>query len=116
MPKKPHSMRVSRVVDLLFDRRFFEDYTNLSPELASKVDAKLDLMRREGPRHVSFHTRVVAGSRDARMHLLNLDDRYRMVGALEGDIVLLQRVTKHDEAITWGETATLDPLAERLTE
>ena len=107
-------MGVSQAYEVLFGRRFYVDYKGLSSELADKVDAKLDILRDQGPRHGSFHARVVAGNPDRRFHLLDLDGGYRFVGVVEGRSTLLLRVANHDEAIAWAQGASLDDLADRL--
>ena len=107
-------MGVSQAYEVLFGRAFYVDYKALSNELADKVDTKLDILRDQGLRHGSFHARLVAGNPDRRFHLLNLDDGHRFVVVVEGRTALLLRVTNHDEAISWAQSASVSDLTDRM--
>ena len=103
-------------VDLRFTYRFYDDYTRLSTATARKVDATIGMLREQGARHPSLHTRKVAGNPDDRFHFMNVDDQYRMVAVLQEPIVLLHLVGNHDDTLARGAKATLREFEERLSE
>ena len=41
-------------IELLYNRRFYEDFAGLGPEPSKKVLATLSLVRNEGPYHPSL--------------------------------------------------------------
>jgi superfamily I DNA/RNA helicase len=101
---------------LQYLRRFYEDFAALPDPIASKVTAVRDLIRLHGPYYPSLRTRRVERNPDPRFRFMNVDDQYRLVVALEGNVVLFMRVGNHDETLRWGEQATLDELKARLSE
>lgn len=96
------------------NRRFFADFARLSSEIAKKTDGVIRDLHAHGPRHEPFHMRKIEGNSDARFHYLNVDNKWRMVVALEGNVVFLEKVGNHDETLAWGAKASLDEYRERL--
>ena len=78
-------------------RGFYDDFAALPSQIVSKVLSARDLVRSQGPYYPSLHTRRVERNPDAKFRFMNVDDQYRMVVALEGDVVLFMRVGNHDE-------------------
>lgn len=99
---------------LWYSYRFYEDYRGLDSTIARKTSNTLDLVRQQGVYHASLHTRKVAGNPDGRVRLMNVDDQYRMVVALEGDDVLFLHVGNHDETLDRAARMTLREAEERL--
>ena len=46
---------------------------------------------------------------------MDVDNKYRIVAALEGRFILFEKVGNHDETLKWGAAAKLDSYAERLS-
>lgn len=84
---------------LQYLRRFYDDFAALPAPIASKVTAIRDLVRSHGPYYPSLHTRRVERNPDPRFRFMNVDDQYRIVVALEGNVVLFMRVGNHDRAL-----------------
>lgn len=101
-------------VELFFGRKFYADYRRLSSDIADKVDAKLGLLRTNGPRGGSRRARRIEGNPDSRIRFVNVDGGFRIIAAIEGRTAVLLRVTNHDEAMRVGPVTTLDALTERL--
>lgn len=99
---------------LWFSSTFYQDYRRLNPKIAEKVSSTTGLIRTNGPRHPSLHTRKIAGHPDGRFHFMNVDDQYRMVVVLEGRDVFFEMVGNHDETLKRGADATLREYEERL--
>ncbi len=99
---------------LLGSSTFFEDYARLNSQTADKVISTLALIRANGSRYTSLHTRKIAGHPDGRFHFMNVDDQYRMVVVLEGRDVFFEMVGNHDETLKRGADATLREYEERL--
>lgn len=97
-------------------RGFYDDFAALPSPIATKVLSARDLVRSQGPYYPSLHTRRVERNADAKFRFMNVDDQYRMVVALEGNVVLFMRVGNHDETLKWGEHASLDEFKVRFTE
>lgn len=95
-------------------RTFYDDFAALPAQIASKVLSARDLVRSQGPYYPSLHTRRIERNPDAKFRFMNVDDQYRLVVALEGNVVLFMRVGNHDETLKWGENANLDVFKVRL--
>jgi superfamily I DNA/RNA helicase len=105
---------VVAAVELKATPRFLEDSRRLTDNDARKLDATLALLRGHGVGYPSLKTRPIQRHRDARFRFMNVDDGCRIVAAVEGRLVLLMKVGKHDETEQWGERATLREFEERL--
>lgn len=99
---------------LWYSYRFYEDYRDLDSMIARKTSNALDLVRTQGAYHASLHTRKVAGNPDGRMRLMNVDDQFRIVAALEGDDILFLHVGNHDETLDRAARTTLREAEDRL--
>lgn len=102
------------IQNLWFSRRFYEDYRDLPLEIAQKVRTATRFVREHGAYYPSLHTRTVQGNPDARFRFMNVDDRYRMVVALDGRDVLFEAVGDHEPTLKRGAVAVLRELEERL--
>ena len=94
--------------------RFFNDARRLADPEARKLQATIRLLREHGVGYGSLKTRPIERNPDPRFRLINVDDGYRIVAAVEGKHVFLLKVGNHDEAERWGERATLREYEERL--
>lgn len=97
-----------------FSNGFYDDYRRLNGQTAEKVISTLALIRANGPRHASLHTKKVARNPDGRFHFMNVGEQYRMVVVLEGRDIFFLMVGNHDETHSRGATATLRAYEERL--
>lgn len=94
--------------------RFLSGARRLPSQEAHKLEATLRFLREHGPAHGSLRTRPIARHPDRRFRLLNVDDGYRIVAAVEGRHVFLLKVGNHDETERWGERATLREFEDRV--
>lgn len=101
-------------VDVKATPRFLQDARNLANTDARKLEATLRLLRDEGTSYPSLRTRPIQRHPDPRFRFMNVDDGCRIVAAVEGRLVVLMKVGKHDETELWGERASLRDLEERL--
>jgi len=101
-------------VSVKASRRFMDDVRSLPAAIVRKVANAVDQIREHGPYYPGLETRKIAGNPDGRFRLMDVDYTYRMVAALEGRHVFLEKVGLHDETERWGESATLDRYAERI--
>lgn len=99
---------------VLMTRRFADDVKRLQSPIVRKVENVITDVRTFGPRHPPLHTRRVERNPSGRFHFINVDDKYRIVAALEGNVVLFEKVGNHDATLAWGEHATLKEYEERL--
>ena len=91
-----------------------QDVTRLPNDIVRKADNVLADVRAFGPRHPPLHTRRIERNSDGRFHYMNVDDKYRVVVALDGDVVFFERVGNHDDVLAWGERATLREYQDRV--
>ncbi len=96
------------------NRRFFDATFALPAPIARKVNGAVGMIHEHGPRHPALQTRRVQRNPDGRFHFMDVDDKYRIVAVLEGDVVFLENVGNHDAVERWGENATLRQYEERL--
>lgn len=101
-------------VELKASPRFFEDARRLADEEARKLESTVRILREQGPAYGSLKTRPIERNSDPRFRLMNVDDGYRIVAAVEGRLVFLLKVGNHDETERWGERATLRQYEERI--
>lgn len=99
---------------LWFTKRFYEDFERLPPEICDKVAKAISLVRTEGPRHPSLHTKDVQRNADKRFHFMRADRGYRMLVVLEGRDVLFEMVGARNVILPRAERATLNEYAERM--
>lgn len=95
-------------------RRFLDDTARLPPPVARKVSDVVRILRDKGAYYPRLETRKIAGQADDRFRFMDVDDSYRIVAAMEGRHVFLERVGPHDPTERWGETATLREYEERI--
>ena len=100
--------------DLKATPRFLDDARRLAAPEARKLASTIRLLREHGVTYGSLKTRPIERNPDLRFRLMNVDDGYRIVAAVEGANVFLLKVGNHDEAERWGERATLREYEERL--
>ena len=91
-----------------------QDARRLADAEARKLEATVRLLREQGPTYGSLKSRPIERNPDSRFRLMNVDDGYRIVAAVEGRHVFLLKVGNHDETERWGERATLREYEERL--
>lgn len=108
------SVPVLGSVGLKATPRFLNDARRLADPEARKLAATIRLLREHGVTYGSLKTRPIERNHDPRIRLMNVDDGYRIVAAVEGQHVFLLKVGNHDEAERWGERATLREYQERL--
>ena len=80
------------IANLWFSKRFYDDFKALAIEVARKVTSAYSVIMSSGPFHPSFKTRKIKKNRDCRIRLMNVDDDYRMVVALEGHHAFFEMV------------------------
>jgi superfamily I DNA/RNA helicase len=99
---------------VMASRRFMDDVASLPEPIARKVDAVVRRLREHGAYYPGLETRKIAGNPDGRFRLMDVDDSYRIVAALDGGHAFLEKVGPHDPTERWGETATLRDYRDRL--
>lgn len=93
---------------------FADDVRGLPPEVGPKIEKVLHGVRTEGVNHRPLRTRRIVGNPDSRFRLMDIDDKYRVVVAVEGAEPLFMKAGNHDETIAWGSKASLGPYVNRL--
>ena len=101
--------------DVRANRRFVKDFLDLPRPVADRVLEVIDLVSHNGPRYPSLHTRTIKKNPNRTFKLMDVDDKYRIVAAVEGVTVFLEKVGNHDETERWGEHATLQEYADLIT-
>ncbi len=101
-------------IELKMSRTFLDDARQLPVERAANLTGAIRLLQAHGVTYPSLKTRPIARNPDPRFRLMNVDDAYRIVAAVEDRHVLLLKVGNHDETERWGERASLKDFEERL--
>ncbi|MBI2776615.1 MAG: DEAD/DEAH box helicase [Chloroflexi bacterium] len=101
-------------VDVKASRRFLADAGRLPDAQGANLETTVRLIAEHGITYGSLKTRPIERNPDRRFRLMNVDDGYRIVAAVEGRHVFLLKVGNHDETERWGERATLRELEQRL--
>ena len=95
-------------------KRFMADVRSLQADIVKKVDRVVQMLLDHGTHYPGLETRKIAGNPDGRFRLMDVDYSHRIVAAIEGDRVFLEKVGPHDPTERWGETATLREYEQRL--
>ncbi len=101
-------------LELKASRGFLEDARRLPGPQAAGLRATVRRIAEQGIGYPSLRTRPIERNPDRRFRLLDIDEGYRIVAAVEGAQVFLLRAGRHDETERWGEQATLQPYEKRL--
>ncbi len=101
-------------VELKASRAFLDDARRLPADRAASLEDAVRLLASHGTTYPSLKTRPIERNSDRRFRLMNVDDGYRIVAAVEGRHVFLLKVGNHDDTERWGERATLRPYEERV--
>lgn len=107
-------MPVGQPIELKVSRTFLDDARQLPADRAANLSGAIRLLQAHGVTYPSLKTRPIARNPDPRFRLMNVDDAYRIVAAVEDRHVLLLKVGNHDETERWGERASLKTFEERL--
>ena len=67
--------------------QFFDDARRLPDAVGRKLEATVRLLRERGVTYGSLKTRPIERNPDRRFRLMNVDAGYRIVAAVEGDLV-----------------------------
>jgi hypothetical protein len=90
------------------------DAKQLPEAEGSQLEATVRLIAEHGITYPSLKTRPIDRNSDRRFRLMNINDGYRIVAAVEGRHVFLLKTGNHGETERWGERATLREMEERL--
>lgn len=96
------------------NRRFLDDAAELPDAIARKVGDVVRILHDQGTRYPRLHTRQLQGNPNPAFKLMDVDYSYRIVAAVDGHFVFLEKVGQHDVTERWGETATLRQYQERI--
>lgn len=97
-----------------FNRRFLEDAKRLPRDIRTKVDNVVRNIREQGAYYSGLETRKLAGNPHSAFKIMDVDYTYRIIAAIEGPYVFLEKVGLHDPTERWGTTATLRPYEQRI--
>jgi superfamily I DNA/RNA helicase len=100
--------------EVLATPRFLADVRRLPDIQGRRLENTVRLIAEQGVTYGSLRTRSIEGNKDARVRLMDVDDGYRIVAAVEDRTVFLLKVGNHDATIKWGAKATLDEFTKRM--
>lgn len=95
-------------------RRFLDDTKKLPPPIQQKVRDVVRILREHGAYYGRLETRRLVKNPNPAFRLMDVDDSYRIVAAIEGQYVFLEKVGVHDPTERWGENATLKDYQDRI--
>ena len=101
-------------VELKASRRFLDDARRLPDAENANLAASVGLLATHGVTYPSLKTRPIERNPDRRFRLMNIDEGYRIVAAVEGRQIWLLKAGRHDETERWGEQATLREYEARI--